>query len=448
MQITADPEDISGTELSFAEELLLHAEVGGLRAVPFFDCTRNLSLVVQIQGTLNREALRTSLDVIIERHDVLRSRFVICNGRPARLKAQLAATDFPIIDLWRLSPKHPCEIVTNIITPQLERPFDLACGPLLRAFLVALTSNDHILAIAVHHIVFDRWSKRLLKLELSQCYNACATGRATDLKPLLNRYHDYVVWQRRHVTSERGRKLSAYWASQLTNLPNLMLTPDHKGRHVTTTESGTSSFTIPVEDVTRLVFLSRQFRTTLATTMLTIFKLFLHRLTDADDIAVGVPLSDRRRPEFEQLIGLFMNVVVVRTSIASTMTFLDLLDRVRRGLVNACLHQDLPYGYLLRTTGTRPPYRVIFNFLPNLPALDFDLIGLRTEPLGTQIQPESLADISLQVSSDSGTLMCRLVYKAELFSQKCGSTFARHLRLLANAVLTGPQSRIDTYVIG
>jgi non-ribosomal peptide synthetase component F len=178
----------------------------------------------------------------------------------------------------------------------------------------------------------------------------------------------------------------------------------------------------------------------MATTMLAIFKLFLYRVTGVDDIAVGVPLSDRRSADFEQLIGLFMNVVVVRTSLAASMTFFDLLDRIRRSLVDACLHQDLPYGYLVQTIQTKPPYKVVFNFMPAIPAPDFELAGTRAKRLPIYVEHKAVADLSLHVSNYSGALHCRLLSKPGLFSANYGRKFAAQIQTLTKSILDAPQS--------
>jgi hypothetical protein len=446
MVIAAKNNDVAATEISFAEELLWQGEVDPSKALPFLDCSRNLSVVLRIEGPLNVQALRISLDAIVQRHDVLRSGFAMHGGQLARLPARASVPDFTMMDLGATTQIDPSEIVETVIKPQLERPFELGSGPLVRAIVIALGSQEHILAIALHHIVFDRWSRRLLELELRDFYNACSTGRAMDASPLPARYGDYVLQQREQLNTTRSRKLVEYWTNRLHRLPDVTLPSGRDpGRNVIL-RSGTLGFRIAADQVNRLAALSRRFRTTLATTMLAILKLFVYRVAGADDIAVGVPLSDRRRREFENLIGLFMNVVVVRTSLTLNMSFLELLERVRHALVDACLRQDLPYGYLMQTMGIRRPYRVIFNFMPSLPPLDLDLAGTRTKHLPVDMQPPHLlADLSLQVGSDSGALWCRLVYKTERFSTSCMKAFAAQIETLIHAVLNDPDRSIDTY---
>jgi hypothetical protein len=431
-------------DLSFSEELLWQADVGDPQTLPFFDCARSLWLVLRLHGPLNQRALRDSLHAVVQRHEVLRSRFVARNGRPVRLISESPSFSFTTMDRRRFPPANPYEVVEKEIMPLLEH-FDLACGPLLRAALVALSIDEHILAIAVHHIVFDRWSRRLLELELRRFYCAFVTGSEPGNRPLPVQYQGYVLWQREQLNSERGHKLSTYWTNKLSGLPVLILPCDGARGTEISTRSGTSWFTIPQEEVSRLVVLSRRSRTTLAATMLAVFILFLSRLRGTDDVAVGVPLSDRRRPEFEEVIGLFMNVVVVRTSIPTGLTFLDLLDDVRCSLVEACMHQDMPYGYLRRAISTRPPYRVVFNFMPTLAGADLEWDGIRVEPLPIPMERQSFADLSLHLRHDGGALLCRLVYKADLFSEDCGRSFAAQIQTFATAVLQAPQNPVDTF---
>jgi hypothetical protein len=435
----------SDMELSFGEELLWKAEVRDPGVLPFFDCARSLSLALRLQGPVNHDALRSALESVARRHDALRSRFVVQGGRPKRVIGRGPSIKLTMIDQSGESPENRQDLMERVIAPQVDASFDLARGPLLLAALAALGRGEHILYIAVHHIVFDRWSERLLARELTRFYDAEVTGRATELPPLPAQYQSYVQWQRLRLESEHGRKMIEYWMKRLDGLPDIDLRSDRAGSRALSTRPGSSRFTIPAEDVNRLMALSRRTRATLATVFLAVFKLFLCGISGTDDIAVGVPLSDRRRPEFEPLIGLFMNVVVVRTSISHGMTFMELLDRVRRGLVDACLHQDMPYGYLLKLVGARPLYRVVFNFMPSLPAPEVELTGVNTTIVPTAAEPESVADLSLNVRADNGALLCRLLYKADLFSEARGEQFAEQLQTTIRAVLHDPNNRIDQY---
>jgi hypothetical protein len=319
---------------------------------------------------------------------VLRSRFVVRSGQPKRVSGRSPAITLTAIDQSSASPENWQDLLDRIIAPQVDGRFDLARGPLLLAILAALGRGEHILYIAVHHIVFDRWSTRLLAHELTRFYEAHVTGSAPELPPLPVQYQSYVQWQRQRLESERGRKMIEYWLKKLDGLPDIDLRSDRAGSRTLSTRPGSSRFTIPAEDVNRLMALSRHSRATLATVVLAVFKLFLCGISGTGDIAVGVPLSDRRRPEFEGLIGLFMNVVVVRTSISPDLTFMEMLYRVQRGLVDACIHQDLPYGYLLKLVGSRPLYRVVVNIIPSQPAVVVGLSRVDNTLVPTATNPD------------------------------------------------------------
>lgn len=432
-------------ELSFGEELLWKAEVRDPEVPPFIDCARSLSLVLRLQGLVNHDALRIAIEAVVRRHEVLRSRFVVQNRQPKRVSGRGPLIKLIMIDRSNVSLENQQDFLERVIAPQVDESFDLARGQLLLAILAALGHGEHILYIAVHHIVFDRWSSRLLARELSRFYEAHVTGQATELPPLPAQYQNYVQWQRQCLESEHGRKMIEYWLKRVDGLSDINLRSDRAGFRTLSSSPGSSRFTIPAEDVNCLMALSRHTRATPATIVLAVFKLFLYRISGTDDIAVGVPLSDRRRPEFEHLIGLFMNVVVVRTSISHGMTFMELLGRVRRSLVDACLHQDLPYGYLLKLVHSRSLYRVVFNFKPNLPASEVELTGVTTTLIPAVTEPESVADLSLHVRTDNGALLCRLVYKAELFSEDLGGHFAKQLKTLIGDILHAPYNRIDQY---
>jgi hypothetical protein len=432
-------------DLSFGEELLWKAEVRDPGVPPFFDCARSLSLALLLRGPVIHDALEGALEAVARRHDALRSRFVARRGRPERVTGRGPSVRLTAIDQTDTPPENWRDRLERVVAPQINGSFDLARGPLLLAALAELGRGERLLYVAVHHIVFDRWSERLLARELAHFYEAEVTGRAAEFPPPPAQYQGYVEWQRSRLESEHGRKTAEYWLKRLEGLPAIELGAGGAGDRPLSTRPGSIRFAVPAEDLNRLMALSRHSRATLATVLLAVFSLFLRRVSGADDFAVGVPLSDRRRPEFEPLIGLFMNVVVVRTSISPGATFLELLDQVRRDLVDACIHQDLPYGRLLELVGARPLYKVVFNFMPTLPATEVELTGADTTLVPTATNPESVADLSLNVRADHGRLQCRLLYKADLFSEACGERFATQLQTLIRAVLHAPHDRIEQY---
>jgi hypothetical protein len=237
-------------ELSFGEELLWKADVRDQGVLPFFDCARSLSLALRLQGQVNQDALRSALEAIVQRHEVLRSRFVVQSGQPKRVIDLDPSNKLTVIDQPSVSPENWQDLLEHIIAPRVDGSFDLARGPLLLAVLAALGDGEHILYVAVHHIVFDRWSTRLLARELTRFYEAHVTGRATELPPLPAQYQSYVQWQRQRLESEHGRKMIEYWLKRLDGLPDIDLRSDRAGSRPLSTRPGSSWFTIPAEPKT------------------------------------------------------------------------------------------------------------------------------------------------------------------------------------------------------
>lgn len=425
-------------DLSCAEELLWYADQHGARAWPFIDCAPSLSLVVRLSRALDPRALEASLTGIVRRHAVLRSRFVAEQGRPMRRCDAPATVPIKRLD-WTDTPRAwSRNDLLGRLTALIEAPFDLARGPLLRAYLIALASHDHILAVTIHHIVFDRWSRRVLALELKALYEAYGAHRSPDLAPLAAGYETYIQWQRDLASGAVGRGLADYWTQRLSGSADLLLPTDGpRDVGATSTCAGTFRFTINPERTAGLVATSRRYRTTITTTLLVLFTTLLHLVTGQDDLCVGVPLGDRRRPEFEHLIGLFANVVVVRTRITRRMTMVDLLGGVRRELVDACKYQDVPYARLVRLLETRRPlYRVLLNVMPEITSTDLELEGVALEPLTVAVERQSFSDLSLHVTPRDGGLACRFVYKAALFSteriERLGARFQALVPALAD----------------
>jgi non-ribosomal peptide synthetase component F len=255
-----------------------------------------------------------------------------------------------------------------------------------------------------------------------------------------------VQWQRQQLDGPFSRELVAYWTTQLGGLCDFRLSGDLRCEGAASTRGGKCVFTIPEQDARRLDAMSRRCRVTLTTVLLAMFTLFLGRFSELDEVAVGVPLPDRRRPDFEPLIGLFANVVIVRTAIVPGITFVELLQRVRRALFDACRFQDLPYGQLLQIVGAQAPlHRVVFNFLPDIPASSVGLAGLRVTPLPVDTEHPAVADLSLHVRRETAGLACRLVYKADLFSASWAQAFAAQFQMLITAVLDEPQKGVGAW---
>ena len=431
--------------LSFSEELIWLTERRQMDPLAFIECPIHLSLALRMRNRLDVAALRRSFDVIVQRHAVLRSRFVDRGERPQRAIRSDQPALLPQVDLRALSPQRIEQEVDRLLGGHVRSPFDLEAGPLFRGIVVTLDSRTQVVAITIHHIVFDGWSRRLLARELSALYAAHAEGSPCPLPRLAAGYTDYVRWQRSRLENGARQRLLDAWTARLGDPSPLRLPSDQPPGRPAADRPGCWRFSLPAGRTEALRALSRNHAVTVANSMLALFTLLLHKLSGAEEAIVGVPISDRRRPEFEDMIGLFTNVLVVRTELGGAFDFPELLRRVRQGLRAAYGQQDLHYWQFVKARAEakgEPPkalYQVVFNFMSQAPKnLGMQMPGLEVEELTLGSHSPSLADLSLHARDRGDVLDCRFDYKTEMFSSKRIAGFAQRFEELLAQVLDQP----------
>jgi hypothetical protein len=305
-----------------------------------------------------------------------------------------------------------------MLTDDLRTGFRADEPPLLRAQLLALDVDDHVLAIFIHHIVYDGWSRRIIAGDLGATYAAYVRGVAPRLEPLPARYVDYIAWQRENVAGAQQRALRLYWDAQLRGLRPLAVADGDA--ECTSTESDMWECSIPHSETAALRLLARHKNVTVATVLLAIFACVLHRLIGGRDIAIGMPVSDRPRLEFEVIVGVFINVVVIRATVAEGASFGDVLATVQARVQEAIRYQQLPITALVPDdsgrAAARSPYQVLFNFLPKIPGADFRFQGLESTLWDVPVPIPSVADLSLQVHDRRQQFLCRFVYNRQSVS--------------------------------
>jgi NRPS condensation-like uncharacterized protein len=404
--------------------------------VAFLECGMNMSTVLRLENDLDVDALRRSLGEIVRRHAVLRSTFHEADGRVVAVTQPAAPISLPTIDLRPMPDSEQEPHLQRLLVKEVDAPFDLATGPLLRACLVVLRDRVHVLAITVHHLVFDGGSSTVLMRELSALYGAYASGQPSPLPEPSATYADYVAWQRERLQGDTLRRLMDAWMARVGTAPPLRL----PGDDVADMPAGAFRvvrFTLGSDRVEALRSLCRRQAVTPAIATLALFAMFLHAVTGAIDLLVGVPVADRRRRAFEDLIGLFTNVLVVRIDLSGNPSAVDMLTRVRRAMEQAYAEQDLPYGYFVRTRaaaeGSAPaaPYRVAYNFMSVTSDGAIDLPGLDVRPLPIVNQPPALADLGLQVRGKRDVLSCSLLVKPGLFSDQIDQLADRFMAVAA-----------------
>src|SRR5262249_10220315 len=231
---------------------------------------------------------------------------------------------------------------------EAQRPFDLAHGPLVRTTLLRLASEDHVLLLTLHHIIFDGWSTEVFWRELVALYSAIDTGQPLSLPALPIQYADFAVWQRQWFQGEVLAAQLAYWKRQLGNdLPVLNLPTDWPHPSIQTFRGARHTVGFPQRLSAALKALSQQEGVTLFMTLVAAFQTLLFRYTGQTDLVVGTPIAGRTRVETESLLGFFVNTLVLRTDLSGNPLFRKLLGRVREVTLGAYDHQDLPFEKLV-----------------------------------------------------------------------------------------------------
>ncbi|WP_018267990.1 non-ribosomal peptide synthetase [Methylosinus sp. LW4] len=407
----------------------------------------NIALLARIEGALDPAALQSSLREIIRRHEVLRSGFVSDCGVPRLFYASDAEFPFERTDLCRLDEEAQNREVQALSHVEARKPFDLDAPPLMRATLLTLGIERHVLLLTIHHIIWDGWSSGLLIQEIGRLYEAAIRGAPNPLAPLSVQYGDFAAWHRRLMTSEAGRRQIDHWAQRLAGLPDLLALPTDRPRASTQGNRGSRySWTLSQEALEGLTNLARRMNTTLFVVLLSAFKTLLYHYSGQTDIAVGTTIAYRTHPELERLVGFFANALVLRTTLDDNPSFETLLARVHETAVDAQSNQDAPFEMLVeklatkRCLGHNPLFQVAFVH-HNIPIERLSLSGLAidVEEVSTD---SAIFDLVLHVFNEAPGLRLRFEHDLDLFDEETIARMAAHFTTLVDNLLASPTTRI------
>jgi len=379
----------------------------------------NIPLALGLSGTVEPGLLERILGEVVRRHEALRTTFAMRDGEPVQVIAPPTPFLLPRIDLDAL-PAAAREAEARRLTGQeAARPFDLARGPLLRAALVRLDHEEHLMLLALHHIVSDFWSMGVLVREVSALYGAFSRGLPSPLPELPVQYADFAAWQRGWMQGEVLAAEIAWWRQRLA-APAPPLYLGGRERPETPAWRGAQrSFQVPPELSRQLAELSRREGATLFMTLFAGLDILLYRRTGQTDLAVGTDIANRNRAETEGLIGFFVNLLVLRTDLSGGPRGRDVLARVREVALEAYAHQDVPFDQLVRalrperSLAPSPLFDVLF-VLQNVAAQGLDLPGLRLRPVEIEVAA-SRFDLALFMAETPEGISGRWVYKTDLY---------------------------------
>ncbi|MFF7338396.1 amino acid adenylation domain-containing protein [Streptomyces sp. NPDC008163] len=347
----------------------------------------NVPRALRIRGSFDHAVLTQVFDALEKRHEILRTVFPSVDGRP--VQQVHAARGFPIdvIDLSHLPHQDREERVHEEILRAGQQPFDLAVGPVMRLSLLRLGAEDHILVVVEHHLIHDGWAQGVFLRDFLELYAATAAGRAPQLPELTVQYADYAAWQRRAVSGERLRLLQDYWKDRMAGSPALLALPTDRPRPSRLGSDGDQEVLhIDAGLADALREFGRSNGGSLFMTMFAAFTVLLQRYSGQDDIVVGAGIANRSRPEAENLLGMFINTVLLRSDMSGDPAFLTLFEQVRETCLEAYAYQDMPFEKLVevlhpeRSASFSPLFQAMFSFLdtpmPSLrvPGLEFEVI--------------------------------------------------------------------------
>ncbi|AFZ23808.1 amino acid adenylation enzyme/thioester reductase family protein [Cylindrospermum stagnale PCC 7417] len=407
--------------------------------------------LVRLQGKLNVAALEESINEIVRRHEALRTCFVAVEGRSHHSIIPELRIPLPVMDLQHLSAAEQEQKVRSLEAENAQQPFNLKNVPLLRLLLLRLTTEEHILLVTMHHIISDAWSGGIFIREISALYQAFSTGKPSPLPELPIQYADYAVWQQKLLQGETLNTQLNYWKQQLKNAKTVLELPTDKPRSQLQTCLGKKhSFALSPKLSNSIKSLSQRENATLFMTLLAAFNVLLYHYTEQEDILIGSPIANRNRSELEELIGFFVNTLLLRTNLSHNPSFQEILQRVKAMALGAYANQDIPFEKLVaelqpeRSLNHSPLFQVWF-VLQNAPKSNLEMEGLNLTILETD---SSMVrhDLKLQLSETPTGLQGFFEYKTDLFHATTITRMAGILETLLTIISEQPDIKLDQLV--
>ena len=404
----------------------------------------NVPLALRLEGVLDVPALAQSLNEVVRRHEVLRSLVEAAGGQPVQVVDPVTTAGLRVVDLGGVSEGAREALCHRLAIDEALLPFDLMRGPVMRPSLLRVNEEEHVLLLTMHHIATDGWSLEVFGRELEALYETFATGLPSPLGELPVQYSDFAVWQRDRLQGEVLDEQLGYWRQRLEGAPPVIELPTDRARPAVAGWRGaTESFHIPLQVCRQLKELSRHEGATLYMTLLAAFQTLLHRYTQQFDIVVGSPVANRNRAEVEGLIGLFVNMLVLRADLSGNPTFRELLGRIREAALEAYVHQELPFGQLVEELEieqdiSRNPLFQVAIALQDGPMPTLKLKKLSASQIQVEISTVRF-DLEFHLWEVPEGLSGLLAYSTELFDATTAARMVEHFRSLVEAAAAGPE---------
>ena len=403
----------------------------------------------RLRGPLDVDALSAAIDALGDRHESLRTTIGSSNGKPRLQFAPNTPGSLRIVDLTSLESQDQDHKLADVSKAEMNRAFDLSLGPLWRSVLVRLSNEEHVLLLTLHHVVTDGWSSEVLWRDLCSLYTARVAGTAPALPALPIQFADYAEWRRSALTGPELDRELAYWKERLDGAPTEISLP-HKGpRPPEQTFSGARvSFTLSPERTSALADLARRNGATLFTTLSAAIRIILSRYSGQSDICIGSPFANRNHKYTENLVGYFVNMVVLRGHVDSDDSFHSVLSREVESTHEAFSNAEAPFLRVVDALGIErdlsrtPVYQVMFvdDTEPDSAA------SLGSALASTELDRGfDLAQLDLTVRSieHRGRRTLSFVYNVDLFDPWLIEQMAGHLDRLLQLIVERPRARLS-----
>ncbi len=410
----------------------------------------NTPMAWKIQGKIKKDVLRRAFERLLMRHAVLRTRISTQNQKPVNNIAANADIAFSNQDIGYMSD----DKIHSFIRTRTREPFDLETGPVVRLYLFSKSKIEHILLFNFHHIIFDGGSVMTLMSDLICLYETTLYNQPDSLPPLKFSYADFVAWQNEMLTSRKGQVHRNYWRHQLQGgLPVLEMPTDRIRPPIQTYQGDVYSTEFSQELTNRIRQTAQQENTSVFALLLSVYNLLLYRYTRQEDIQVGTPIEMRSRTEFEDLIGYFVNMVVIRTVLTPDVSFKVLLKQVQATVLEALEHGDYPFTEIAKELAphrdrSRPPlFQAAFafqNWVKDIENAGFNkknLSGITFDPM-LSVHQEGDFDITLEAVETGNRYKLFFKYNPDLFDHTTMVRLAGHFKVLTESVLDDPDRTI------
>ena len=409
----------------------------------------NMPVALRLEGQLNYQALTSALQTIVDRHESLRT--VFCSGdnddQPSYILQRDVSVEVPMASLDYVGEDQDKAIEAWVVG-ESNRPFNLSCDVMLRAKLLKISDQSHVLVVTVHHIAADGWSLGLMVTEFKALYRAYALGNDNPLEELAFQYRDYAHWQRNYLQGKEINKIYNYWKEQLHGVPELHSLPLDFARPANQSQKGAmyrSSVTGEVQQ--KINALCIDHGASLFMYLQSAFSILLSRYSGETDIVFGTPIANREQLDIANLIGFFANTLVLRNRLDGSQSFIELLKESKEIALDAYKHQQMPFDQLVdklqpeRSLSHSPLFQIML-VLQNNQVEELELPNLSVNPVGFESNVSKF-DLTLTVVEGKNGLFFNWEYNSDLFREETIARLANSFSVLMNETVVSPEASIN-----